>query len=78
MISSKHSYQHVRMKIPEIQFFRTLRSHSSKCPPTSATIPSCLYSAQQGLTAQQEIFVTTIFAFLLVIKFGESIFLCFL
>ena len=58
-----YTCQPVRLKILEIQFFWTLRSHSSKlwpptptadpCPPT-ASILSYLSSAQQDLAAEPQ------------------------
>ena len=47
-----HTCQPIRLKILEILFFRTLRSHSSKPLPPTARILSYLSSAQQDLTGE--------------------------
>ena len=49
-----HTCQPVRLKIPEIQFFWTLRSHSSKPPPPKAKILAYLSSTQQYLSNEPQ------------------------
>ena len=48
----QHTCQHVRLKILEILFFSTLRSHSSTPLSHTAMILSYLSSAQQDLTGE--------------------------
>ena len=52
ILSHEHTCQPIRLKILEILFFRTLRSHSSKPLPPTARILSYLSSAQQDLTGE--------------------------
>ena len=52
--NSKHTCQPVRLRILEILFFWTLRSHSSKPLPSTAMIRSYLSSAHQHLTGEPQ------------------------
>ena len=49
-----HTCQPIRLKILEIHFFLTLRSHSSKPLPPTASILSYLSSAQEDLTVEPQ------------------------